>query len=437
MPNELLISNDKEGNHLENKKTQSLEGTILQLQVIGNQIFRQNKKKHYLALSLENMNKVSYAEKEEDKYSRIRRRQISIMRYITRNFPESSTKDINEKGLEIFSDKFVLNSAQDIQEYFWIEKGMLISQRYEQGFGAHTCMTDSDANLTRMWSESDQCELLLFDNGKHQARALLWTADNGKKFLDRIYPNSGQHIEFFKEYCRINNIARRNHQDYPESQITDDYIPKTTFTSGETYSVTFTEHTDMVPYMDSLHWGYRDPDEEEHLITYTNPEDTKSNIVLASTCGDTHRFRPLRCIECSTIIFPHSTAKRITNTSYVYCPECYTKTWDICDNCGDEERKTALLTITTTSDTSGQLRTVDTEKWCRACGRDTKICTLCEKRHTEELLHKAPLYTKIRQNAINTGNTRPTLVCNTCLPKLIINPQLTGIDKTGETTDTP
>lgn len=103
-----------------------------------------------------------------------------------------------------------------------------------------------------------QC-LTLFnpENGLIRGRALIWTMQNGQKFMDRIYTISDEFKTDFLEYAKVNNMSKSS----TSNVILD---------NGGEY--------DYYPYIDTFH--YYDPS-----INTLSTRETEDTITLLSTDG--------------------------------------------------------------------------------------------------------------------------------------------------------
>ena len=158
------------------------------------------------------------------------------------NFTKADTKNLRE-----VSGEDILKSYH-CKNYDKIEK-------VSGGSLEFSCMRFEDAQkyLSIYTSNPKQVSCLtLFNpnNNKIQGRALIWTMDNGKKYMDRIYVLSKEITAQFIEYSDINGIQRSS-----PSNVTlenkDDY--------------------DYYPYMDTYHYytpdtGVLSPSEGEKQL---------------------------------------------------------------------------------------------------------------------------------------------------------------------------
>ena len=315
MPPSLEIRNDKNGERLaeEDRYEVSLSYTLLKLHEIGVSIFHKNFDNHYLGLSLEASTRISYASAPENKFDGNHRIKTRLGRYITRWFSETvSHDDFNERALDMLVEKFCALAAEDIDNMFEVVSGPEITMRYRDEFADDSCMTGSGAKYTQLYEKNpDVVSMLCMDDGKYRGRALLWNTDDGP-VLDRIYPNSGPHIEKYEIYCKKHGIDMREHNYCPCSAPTDEVLPHFAdiqTRKGETYSVRVKlPSSKFVPYMDLFHFGtWIEKDEEAQLYSCPTELGIAPDFVAASTGGDYSSYLYTDCDICAEHVFHHAT----------------------------------------------------------------------------------------------------------------------------------
>lgn len=153
-----------------------------------------------------------------------------------------------------------------------IYKGKDIITAYDsmKGHGAlDTCMVKEERPQTLLdilTENPDVVELhCLEDADDMKARALVWTAPNGDRIVDRIYPNSGEFFQQFKAYyeTKPNYYIRRNHQQ-PDDGTNIDKIGITKQPNPIMIEV---KNVSMYPYLDTFHYGYK---KDENTLILTN-----------------------------------------------------------------------------------------------------------------------------------------------------------------------
>lgn len=94
-------------------------------------------------------------------------------------------------------------------------------ENYDEGETMGSCMRHGYAQkyLEIYTNNPNQVQVLGLinpENGKIRGRALIWTMDNGGKFMDRVYTTNKQYDVEFNNFAEENNIERRT----PSSDVT-------------------------------------------------------------------------------------------------------------------------------------------------------------------------------------------------------------------------
>jgi hypothetical protein len=279
----------------------------------------QNENKHYLAASVDVAGEVSYASKPERKYDYTRRLRTTIGRYIRRNIPIHVT----DYELDVFC-RDVVTKMCPIAEYFTIIKGDDIEQAYGDEVGGHSCMTGDDCDKVRLYTQNpDVVQMVVFNDRKMTGRALLWTDDEGRQLLDRIYPNDGYHISMFYKYAEINGWTVRKHNGAPCSgQPFVDDLTHTVYVRPP--------NNELWPYMDSLRFSDSDPEDDKVRLSTSYGRYCLDSI--SGGFGD-YNGSYYRCEQCGCRV--HEDDVYSVN-DYTYCSDCYCELFTSCSNCGSD-----------------------------------------------------------------------------------------------------
>ena len=123
--------------------------------------------------------------------------------------------NFNDKQVEIFvnifkgflkakkdTSRFHIVEGEDIRKYYLDE-----SYCYDKGQLGASCMRHQKCQkmLDIYVNNPDICKLLIlkgFETDNIMGRALIWTLDDGKKYLDRVYTNLDSDMFFFEEYAK-------------------------------------------------------------------------------------------------------------------------------------------------------------------------------------------------------------------------------------------
>ena len=319
------------------------------------------------ALSRDSVGRVSYARAPEDKDNDNRRVMVTLNKFLRRQCGDLSDElnngVVSESQVETVCDIFrriVVNLTTNPDEFFKVIPAeeipaLLASIKEPAGVEMGSCMTgDPDlADAYRIFQKAEgvKLECLLFNDGSGKnphgrARAFLWTfppsvvRPEGTVLMDRIYNNSGYHLQHFREYAEARGIWQRQDNSLPDDEVA--------FKRGGLRNSNFTfklPFPDCMPYMDSFSWA-TETGRGVSMQLHRNDAD----LIFQSTSGGWDRCG-CRCVACEDTFDPDDT--------YVvdcdrYCTSCYHETFVDCERCGERED------IESASD-------IDGVAWCLHC----------------------------------------------------------------------
>jgi len=279
---------------------------------------RRDERGDFLSFSQDDPGKVSYASKPEFRFDSDRRTKTTLARYIRRRL-EYGPDQIFDKDLAcLVSQVFGLVSVDDSDTGFRLVKGEDISQAYDSEFGGHSCMTSENSGLVELYEiNPDKVELLKYERNGYKARAIVWTFDNGAKAIDRIYPNSGPHIDAIIEW------AKRKGYDFKTSHGMGCYQ----FASGNTYEIEL-KCGDIFPYLDTLQFGEVMGDGTVILSNSSSGwphEFSHTDGTYYDEGGCAYCYNCGRGIDLSDC--------RTDPDGYGYCDSCFYEYYAVCENC--------------------------------------------------------------------------------------------------------
>jgi len=298
------------------RREESLDETLENLEAIKRLVFNRNTNQHFLAISCDDPTRISYARDTDHKFSSKRRVKTTWQKYIIRHFPD---REFHAKALDLFVSKFQSEVLTEL-DFFKEVTGQELLRYFERHWGGSSCMTgeDSQDHIQIYAKNKDIVSLLVYhdpDGCPAQGRALLWTLGDGKRFMDRVYPNDGSHIEKFYVYAAKKGIEIRGWHGYPDEAPEEDdtypYVPVGA-DGDKDFSVTLIQ-TGSMPYMDSFHYGYFNND----LVHCFTRSDDSCNRVFSCTGGGTNEFPRWSCDCCGTPITESS-----ADHSNGYCHSC-------------------------------------------------------------------------------------------------------------------
>ena len=280
---------------------------------------RNNVKRHYLADSEDSPGrKVSYTRSDAGTYDIDKRMRTTLGRYIGRQL------DVRI----CLGDAEIARYCQavgallcDVVEGFAVVSGAAIRNFYRDIPIPGSCMCGGASRYTQVYADNPSVvEMLTYDDGKDlKARALLWTARCGTKLMDRIYPNSGYHVDLMHRWASANGYLIREHNSLPSGPVN--------FGGTSTEFNVELRHNGEVPYFDSFHRGDHD-----------------ARCLWLSTRTGEYEFE--------------STSGRLPNGG------------EPCCDCGDIRDEEDLYAIND-----------DGHRVCHACWTDYRSCARCESMH--------------------------------------------------------
>lgn len=287
---------------------------------VGKEISRttsESSGKTYVYLQFENGKGVYNLEKlrpsENDGKNQVwskNRQEIKVGKAI-RALLKTADVDVSDKEIEEFVNSFkaALDRLNDKFSLFEIVSGENIAKNYyyknyqeNKGTLGSSCMARVPESYLSIYVENpDVCNLIIFksqdDESKIMGRALLWTLNDGKKFLDRIYTINESDVQLFKDFAKENGwyVKRHNNSSDSDYAISPDGSEVrlqllVTVRKGE---------YDNYPYLDTL--KYYNP-----YKGILSVEKDSSSYTLESTDG----YASNSCEYCG-------------GEGTVECPDCY------------------------------------------------------------------------------------------------------------------
>lgn len=324
-----------------------------------------NRNKHYLAHSHDCENAVSYARREDMKFLPERRTRTTLGRYIKRNFTDIA---ISDEFLGQFTSK-VMSYLTDASKRFKVIDGAAITRAYRDAIGGGSCMTGDHCDKVEIYAiNPDVVKMLVYSDGSMTGRCLVWKTNEGPTVCDRIYPNSGRHVDEFKQYIREKGWHMRENQSFPEGQK---FIG-----APDKLSVTLSiPDPPIYPYMDSFRcYSRSDVNWTKNTITLHTQTGHAGHDLLSSTDGDGPGYEQEEeedddrcdCCVCGSRI--HNEDAYYNRNSDCYCSACYHENYRSCERCDCECSNDETTTVNCRS---------GSQEWCESCSRN--YATLCQQ----------------------------------------------------------
>jgi hypothetical protein len=230
--------------------------------------------------------------------------ELSLQRFVRRQLEIDNFK-LPDYSLEYLGKQLAIHTAPDeyINSKVKILEGDDIVDFYSKG--AHSCMSGSSSKNVIIYAlNSDKVKLATF--GKY--RALLFTLDDGTKYIESIYNNDNSNqYDLLVKFGRINGYKTK-----------DDIKQKTKFLT--------LVHNGVFPYMDTFYIGKFDEDK----IILSNCNFKGNNIDLDSTEGLYSVFSACYfCFKDKNLDFD----LKSIGVDDKCCYECYRKYLTLCKAC--------------------------------------------------------------------------------------------------------
>ena len=276
-------------------------------------MIKKDENNHFLSLSQDDLEKISYARTPDDIYNSSKRVKTTFERYVRRqlNIDCSSLSDttLNYLGrqfrikitpLDVLDSKVRLLSGKDISNFY-------------QETSITSCMCNHNAFKTEMYSlNPDVIQLIVFDES---SRALLWTSTCGTKIVDRIYPENCETSSMLRGWIEKNQYIYR----VPKGCCDENYVE---LSDGKTYSFDL-KHDNVFPYLDTFCFG----SVNYKKVTLTNKHFTEC-FTFHSTDGEY-----LDNNTCSCCYGPIYNGDEYSHDGCVYCRSCYEDRFFTCYTC--------------------------------------------------------------------------------------------------------
>lgn len=140
-------------------------------------------------------------------------------------------ENVLDKDLEVFVNlwKATIDKMNDRFQYFDVVEGQDIGHWYHysnykerSGSLGSSCMSNVNSNYFDIYmTNTDVCKLIILrsveDDSLIVGRALLWTLNDGKKFVDRIYTIQDSDVQLFRDYARENGWYTKQYNSSSDS----------------------------------------------------------------------------------------------------------------------------------------------------------------------------------------------------------------------------
>jgi len=325
---------------------------------------RSDKDYHYLSISQDDFNKVSYAKSKQDKFNSDKRIKTTLGRYVRRKM-KIKENELSDTTLSNLSDFVAIAIGQKKEETVGKDEVKMLTGKDIVDFYVksdrhlHTCMTGRGrAKYVNFYALNPEKVSLVITSDR-KARALLWTTDKGEKVLDRIYPASGAGNRKIKAWAAANKIQK----------------PK------KTHKVTM-KHNGYFPYIDFFKYGRIDSVSKARShkpgTVVLSPNGNYGNAYFTS--GEGSFTEVFMCEKCEKKLgyYDRFHFRDEENCNVTVCERCYNKFVSKCVYCKNSYAKTCLKQL------EDAPIDISIEGLCETCivslSKSKKICIKCNKK---------------------------------------------------------
>lgn len=302
---------------------------------------------HNFRPSIESASQVAYSPEGVAREDDRRRRRLTLGRYLARNH-DLTIDAAAERGINAVTAALMAFSPAAVQE-FTVLRGPDVTQAYVNRVGSGSCMAGCGQEHISAWYGRFPEKIGLVVWQETEGRALLWTADDGRQVLDRIYAGNLQLArERYADWCQRNDVV-----------TTYESLANVPSTSDVSVTLGKDAFRDYVPYLDSLYNAT-----EDGVFSRFGRADYHCQYTDGSYKGET-------CGICDANECSEDDDVRINGT--LVCSDCYDRGCCYCDRCEEHCRSEGEFVVTDTG---------RTQTWCEDCvGNNATSCEHCGEQH--------------------------------------------------------
>lgn len=323
--------------------------------------------KSFLSLSQDKDGRVSYSGKPGDRLNSKRRIRTSLGRYFRRQLKIGYGNTYGDGGIidknMAWIQAQVFACTADIDGSITVVQGKDIREAYNTGFGGYTCMSGGDySGYTKLYADNPGVVAMIkYENGV-QARALLWTTDDGAKVLDRVYPDDGgAHIIAIRLWAEKQGYIARSYNHLPE----DDSIPL----SDDSERKVKLHDSKVYPYLDTFCFGTI---KRGHVHLSNVKKD--GDHIFQGTNGEW--LEDFKCCSCGDNIREDEVH---SHGGEDYCEDCFSKRFALCSWCEEYYDPDSMVHCSENGNT-----------YCEGCAdEELSQCCHCNEWHRNENVIKA------------------------------------------------
>lgn len=284
--------------------------------------------------------------------SSIKTSQLKIGKFVTAMFTKGGI-DFKPTDIEDFVNKYksVITQMRDKFNNFKIVKGEDIRKSYSvdsylntNGSLGNSCMRyDKCQPFLDIYVENEDnvSLIVLMKEDKVTGRAILWTDEDDRKVMDRIYTNNSADEQLFKDFAKANNFWYKKEQNMYED--TPFVGPNDEEEKWITVHLKAVDHN-YYPYMDSLKFYNpgtgritNNSDDYEYNLTDTDGGNGSCDECGGNgrlECGDCDGSGEMECGECDGN--GENNCGECDGNGNVDCSVCDGEGKEECDYCDGE-----------------------------------------------------------------------------------------------------
>lgn len=184
---------------------------------------------------------------------------------------------------DVFS-RFQILKGEDIRTYYHKDK-----YENDKGTLGSSCMryTRCQSYLDIYVKNPEQCNLVVLMSDEKDdsicGRAILWTDEDGKRIMDRIYTNRTQDEQLFKDFAKKEGFYHKRNQNMSEDEPFISPEGEQVYLAAKV--VLSVERYDYYPYMDSFKYFYEGHTSSGRPSYLTNSSNSRYDFELTDTDG--------------------------------------------------------------------------------------------------------------------------------------------------------
>ena len=197
----------------------------------------------------------------------------------------------------------------------------------ESGTLGESCMKDKGQLYQQLEDNNVEVVVARDEGGRLKARALLWTFEDGLKFMDRKYYAKGRHGDLLVEHAKDQGWAYKSKDSYGSSEW-GYYAPDSEYKEEIKEVLSYPFDLDVsgeMPFLDSFGWG-------DGTNLTTKSLDTKLTLGFQNCRGQISGLPSCGCCGSGLEI---GGDYRMLGSSHI-CPDCEDQHFRQCDTCGED-----------------------------------------------------------------------------------------------------